>query len=254
MVSFRKAIALSAGKYGSDILELGALIQKNVNSLYDENDESVGVNLKMSTCESKMTFPVHAPIPKPEPPKPVVEDKVYTPESEFVLGSIGENYYIQKYTGSRSVVSIPPEIRGRKVVAIGPRAFSGPTFFHGNKSVENVTIPKTVTKIEQCAFFGCLHLKVVTAHEKIEYIDSGAFVMCKELEIMDFGTGNRKYRIVEFPQNLKEIGSNAFDIDTTGLGKCILNEVTLSKSTKVKNIPLQGKTFNPKYCAVFYYD
>lgn len=50
----------------------------------------------------------------------------YTPASEFELASYenGEGYVIAKYTGTRTTVSIPPTIRGRKVIGIGRYAFT----------------------------------------------------------------------------------------------------------------------------------
>ena len=190
--------------------------------------------------------------PKPEPPKPFVGE-AYTPEVEFELLSEGENYVIKKYIGKRKNVSIPPFIRGRKVVAIGEKAFfTGNTVF-SRDYVENVIIPDTVSRVDSNAFFNCKKLTKVQAHKNIETIGNFAFWGCHALDSIDFGEGYTGYKIVRFPKGLKTIGVHAFSESSNGFTKCILKEVILSKSTKVKN-RLGEKTFHPKHCAVFYYD
>ena len=213
--------------------------------------------------------------PKPNLPKPPVEEG-YTPESEFELLAEGENYVIKKYIGKRKNVSIPPVIRGRKVVAVGEKAFVTGVNLFAPHYVESVIIPNTVTRIDSQAFFGCKKLQQiilsdsvrkigefafawcsclerVQAHENIEIIGIKAFLGCKALSSVDFGEGFCGHKIVRFPKGLKEIGGSAFSEDTSGLGRCVLREITLSKSTKVKNL-FGEKTFHPKHCAVFYYD
>ena len=175
----------------------------------------------------------------------------YTPDSEFELGNIGQDYYIRKYVGKRQIVSIPPVIRGRKVVSIGDRAFSGKTMFTINRTMKKVIIPDTVRRIENCAFFSALKLVEVVAHQHIEYIGRSAFLGCSRLQTLDFGMGVPAPKVVKFPPNLKEIGGYAFGT-SSGIG-CLLQEITVSKKTKIHN-SINGKTFPPKYCAVFYYE
>lgn len=182
--------------------------------------------------------------------KPAQMDSGYTPDNEFELGNVGEDYYIRKYSGKRKIVSIPPVIRGRKVVAIGKNAFCGTTVFTLNYTMEKVIIPNTVKKIESGAFANCKKLSEVVAHQNIEYIGAAAFAKCSNLKTLDFGMGVPGPGIVRFPYNLKEIGGFAFGT-ASGIG-CLLSEVTLSKKTNVKN-SINGKTFPSKHCAVFYY-
>lgn len=176
--------------------------------------------------------------------------ELYTPENEFELGSIGEGYIIRKYIGSRAVVAIPPEIRGRKVVAIGESAFSAFTIFQTKKVVE-VIIPTTVTVIETAAFAGCLKLERVEAHQYIERIAFNAFVKCQSMRMIYFGLDERTERVATFPPSLKEIGSQAFLTGFGGVGS-FLTEVNLSKKTRLKKQMGYGPF--PKKCAIFYYD
>ena len=102
--------------------------------------------------------------PKPNLPKPPVEEG-YTPESEFELLAEGENYVIKKYIGKRKNVSIPPVIRGRKVVAVGEKAFVTGVNLFAPHYVESVIIPNTVTRIDSQAFFGCKKLQQIILYK-----------------------------------------------------------------------------------------
>lgn len=80
---------------------------------------------------------------------------------------------------------------------------------------------------------------------------AGAFAKCSKLQTLDFGMGVPAPKVVKFPRGLKEIGGAAF-LTRSGIG-CLLNEITVSKNTKIHN-SVYGKTFAPKHCAVFYYE
>ncbi|MBQ8621404.1 MAG: Hsp70 family protein [Oscillospiraceae bacterium] len=177
----------------------------------------------------------------------------YTPENEFELNSVGECYAIRKYLGSRAVVSIPPFIRGRRVVMIGPCAFGGPTIVQGNKAIETVIIPETVCNIGMRAFTGCFNLHTVIAHPQVVEIGESAFWGCDKLQTLDFGMGTGLPGHVTFPPFLRKIGPAAFNKAVSLTGATYLKEVMLSKNTAVQNM-LGCKTFDPKICAVFYYD
>lgn len=178
----------------------------------------------------------------------------YAPDNEFELAALGDNCIIRKYTGNRIIVSIPPEIRGRKVVAIGEKAFSGVTIMHGNKTLKMLIIPEGIHRIGAGAFAGCSNLKTVIAHDKIYNIEMSAFYGCNALQRFDFGMGDCPAGHVIFPPALQTIGASAFTryavLSTTA---CIFKEIQMSRYTKVNNM-LSSKTFDPRYCAVFYYN
>lgn len=177
----------------------------------------------------------------------------FTPENEFELNSLGECYVIRKYLGSRTVVSIPPYIRGRRVVMVGPCAFGGPTLVQGNTTIETVIIPETVTGIGNRAFTGCFNLHTLIAHNRIEEIGESAFWGCDKLQTLDFGMGSTRPGHVTFPPSLKRIGPAAFNKAVSLTSATYLKEIMLSRRTVVQNM-LGGKTFDPRVCAVFYYD
>ena len=214
--------------------------------LVKSGNEQIETCVRCGAKGAKKSIVQHDP-PVSRAPQSIDDEP--TPESEFALGSIGDGYEITRYLGSRSRVIIPEVIRGRKVVSIGNAAFVNLSLFgFGNKStVTYVKIPKTVTIIKERAFDGCRALKRVDMHDGIEEIQSLAFIRCENIDYINFGEKESLPKVVFFPRKLRIVGSSAFHGSS---GQCYLREVTLSKTTKVKN-SFGTKTFS---CAVFYYE
>ena len=63
--------------------------------------------------------------PLSTPTVSVPEKEQYTPAGDFIFGNICDDYFIRNYTGRYTVVSIPPVVNGKRVVAIGREAFKG---------------------------------------------------------------------------------------------------------------------------------
>ncbi len=76
------------------------------------------------------------------------------------------------YLGTDKSVTIPSEIDGYPVTAIGDRCFLD------NATLTDVTIPTGVTHIGWFAFSGCVALKSVQIPETVAAIDYGAFQNC----------------------------------------------------------------------------
>lgn len=76
------------------------------------------------------------------------------------------------YLGTDKSVTIPSEIDGYPVAAIGDRCFLD------NATLTEVTIPTGVTEIGWFAFSGCVALKSVQIPETVTAIDYGAFQNC----------------------------------------------------------------------------
>jgi len=66
-------------------------------------------------------------------------------EADFTWKKSGDGVIISKYVGNSTVVQIPQQIQGMPVIGIGTAAFSG-------KQLTGVTIPNSVTSIEEHAF------------------------------------------------------------------------------------------------------
>ena len=66
---------------------------------------------------------------------------------------------LNRYSGSSSSVEIPSELNGKKVLAIGERAFSD------NDNVKAIHIPDSVINIEKAALYGAYELSEITVDE-----------------------------------------------------------------------------------------
>lgn len=65
---------------------------------------------------------------------------------------------------------------------IGKRAFA-------NTNLSRITIPDTVTKIGENAFFGCKGLKTLYVPDSVTELEGGAFAYCCNLEVAVLGDG-----------------------------------------------------------------
>ena len=112
------------------------------------------------------TVPTHLSLSNPEDDYTVTE----------VAGGVKITGYIGEYT---AVINVPATIGGKKVVAIGDRAF-----FNGveNRTVSVIRLPKTVTSIGSQAFRGMKTLVSVSA-PGVQNIASDAFMGCTALNI-----------------------------------------------------------------------
>ena len=116
---------------------------------------------------------------------------------------------ITKYTGSSSVVVIPEEVGGVKVLAIGSSTFKG------NSALKEVVIPDTVTSIGYAAFRNCTNLQKVNLPKRLETLGSSSFTGCASLTS------------IEIPKSLTKIHSTSGAFE--GCSK--LNNVTFEEGT-----------------------
>ena len=115
---------------------------------------------------------------------------VNMPVYKYSLDEDG-NATITGYSGSVSALAIPQTIDGHKVVAIGEGAFKG-------TCLVNVTIPDTVTVIEDSAFENCDNLKNVKISENLKKLGMMAFGNCDALTE------------IEIPKNITTVAYNEF--------------------------------------------
>ena len=105
---------------------------------------------------------------------------------------------ITEYNGTDKNVSIPSEIGGNTVTAIGASAFQN------NTNISSISIPDTVTQIGQEAFADCTSLSSVYLPSSLKQIGIGAFYGCSSLNS------------IEIPDSVTTIGDEAF-ADCTSL-------------------------------------
>ena len=82
---------------------------------------------------------------------------------------------ITGYTGPGGDVSIPADLGGAAVTAIGAEAF------RGNNSLARVTLPGTVTELGDYAFFYCRSLTSVTLPDSLRVVGRNPFAACESL-------------------------------------------------------------------------
>ena len=101
---------------------------------------------------------------------------------------------ITKYNGAEARLTIPSEIDGYPVTAIGESAFAS------NSKLLSVIIPGSVKTIGYDAFHLCPYLYEVNFNEGLETIESSAFGKCMSL------------KTVILPEGLKTVEAWAFNI------------------------------------------
>ena len=83
----------------------------------------------------------------------------YTP---FEFSAVSGGYALTAYLDTLDTIVIPAEYNGKKVIAIGKNAFSG-------KNVKTVTVPASVTQIDENAFHGCSQFTIVCEKNSAAY-------------------------------------------------------------------------------------
>ncbi len=123
------------------------------------------------------------------------------------------------------------------VVSIADNAFAG------DKTMETVTLPDTITEISDNAFKGCTSLKKVDIPKDTEEIGDNAFSGCTSMTTLKFKGRNlrkvgkgafakcTKLKKAQLPDSVIEIGQNAFNGDKL-LGQIKVNGNTLKKVGK----------------------
>lgn len=150
-----------------------------------------------------------------------VEESV--PPEDFVSSRENEEYsfdefvdYIRLtgYLGENISVSIPSEIDGKPVKIIGSL-----TFFE--TKVESVTIPDSVTVVEESAFYYADRLVSIRLPSNITSLGSRAFAWCNSLETVYLSTSLKEIpdycfnhcialKNVIIPPSITRIGTRAF--------------------------------------------
>lgn len=130
-----------------------------------------------------------------------------------VRGGVAIDYYPVSAVG---VLNIPDTLNGQKVVEIGFSAF------RNCKRLTSVTIPSSVTHIQEFAFSYCTGLTSLTISSEVLTIDPYAFLNCNsltDLTILDNTTsidgwlfaGCRSLKNVTILGKITHLGSHAFE-------------------------------------------
>ena len=146
-------------------------------------------------------------------------------ESEFVVDDGTYRCGIKAYLGNDTNITIPDKINGIEVASINERCFK-------DSNIESVTLPSSVTSIEQQAFYGCNNLKSINL-SNVKTIGTEAFTNCPSLtDNIDLSSVNRVdnkglagtyFKTIDLPA-CESVGDSAFE-------SCIAQEITLNKAT-----------------------
>lgn len=158
------------------------------------------------------------------------ETEICGTEGLYSYSIINNEATLTEYTGDETVIKIPDIIGNTAVTSLGNGLFKK------NSHIKSVTIPNSVKKIEEKAFFECTSLESVTVPSSVEEIEASAFAetpwfdsLTDEFVIVGNGVAlkyNGTLSDVIIPKGVKYV-SNIFrysDIDITS--------ITLSKGVK----------------------
>lgn len=184
-----------------------------------------------------------------------------TAETKETLTAGDYSYYladdgtsvISATTSTAEAIELPTEIDGKKVTGIGERAFSE------NSTAKKITIPDTITDINEYAFFGCSALMAISVDtDNTSFTsDDGILYNKDKTQILAYPIGKEatEYTISD---SVTKIGSCAFAMST------ILQKINIPASvteisewafaycTQIKSFTLpEGITSIPKYAFVY---
>ena len=123
-----------------------------------------------------------------------------TPSQE-ITGSLtyeieGEGCIVVDYVGNEPQITLPETYMGLPITAIYCGAFQN------NTTLESITLPETVTLIDEDAFRDCTALKTINGTAACEEIGANAFRGCVSLQTIDLSS-------------VKNLGTSAFECCTS---------------------------------------
>ena len=151
---------------------------------------------------------------------------VYDPDKdyEYTVNDDGD-VEITKYIGDKTIVSVPSSIGGKKVAAVGDKAFR-------LSKVERVALPDTVTKIGEKAFASCTYLTSITIPDSVTSIGSQAFYYCSSLADLTMSKN------VTFIGSYAFYACNSIESFTIPSGVTRINNDTFGYCTGLKSLTM----------------
>ena len=174
---------------------------------------SVAVSFSGCGCENKKTKNTNSNSNsagyKVETTAPDLEDENF---GYYKLNN--KEVKVTVYKGNEKNVTIPETVDGHSITVVGH------SIFQANDNIESVTLPDTVTEIQDYAFSTCKNLTKVNIPEGVKTIGQNAFWNCQKLEE------------ITLPSTLKKIDWYAFS--ATGLKSVTIPESTTLTELKEK--------------------
>ncbi len=120
---------------------------------------------------------------------------IETLENELYQYEVYEDHVmLTGYIGEANEVILPSSIDGLPVTVIGSLCF-----YNGNSEVTNVTIPSSVKRLDDSAFYLCNKLEMLVVPETVERIGERCFGWCESL------------KSITLPSSLTEIPAYCFN-------------------------------------------
>ena len=148
---------------------------------------------------------------------------------EYVEDTENGGYMIYDYLLNEDAVEIPAEINGKPVTSIDQYSFY-------QKTMTSVTIPDTVKKIGESAFYECKNLKNVHIPDSVTDLEPYSFGDCYALASFNIPKGITEIPAYAFewanitsldiPDNITKIGEGAFGFCENVTSLTIPNSVT----------------------------
>ena len=179
-----------------------------------DSDEAAN-EIILPTPTEPEPMPTNPTPPEPEPTTEINYNQVYFYDIwQYKLNATGITITAcdRDVTGE---ITVPNEIDGKTVTAIGEHAFYGCT------KISQITLPDTVQEIGKQAFYQCMLLERVNIPDGVPAIEDETFLMCRELKAIDLpesitSIGVRAFtecqNLIELqlPENIESIGNEAF--------------------------------------------
>ncbi len=192
------------------------------------NTETFPVMAEFYVEEGKQgwTFPSWTAISGETFPVKLKSEEVMLTEGDYQYKVLGGNARITKYSGSAAELVVPSTLGGYTVDSIGYGAFAS------MKSLTNVTIPETITQIDDYAFDVCTALQTIVLPEKMTYLGRSVFNQCTSLTAITLPSGLTEISanlftqcesltVIRIPEGVKTISGAAFAA-CKGLAEVIL--------------------------------
>jgi len=165
----------------------------------------------------------------------------YDSESDFQVQRKGNGIEITRYTGSKTMINIPPRIQNLPVTSIGDWAFRYCT------GLTSVTIPGSVTNIADYAFSSCTGLSAINVGSgNTAYSSQEGVLYNKDKTTLICYPAGKTGASLTIPTSVTSIGVSAFS-DCTALTAINVDAANITYSSQDGVLYNKNKTTLIKY-------
>ncbi len=236
LIASSSELIFSDGSYSDNIAKSGTLTRSSDNFIYTNDTKTITFAMTDGELASVTYF---------DSAKDDLNGDYFLTKITIGDYEMSGRGVIAKYNGTATNLVIPEQIGGFDVIEISTEAFAQ------NNSLENVTLPSTLTSIGECAFWNCGNLLTINIPSNVTTLGDYAFADCLSLSSVTFdGTsslesisyqcfcGCENLLSIVIPKSIKTIGDCAF-------GTCLsLESLTFESDSKLETIGEQSFSDN----------